>query len=177
MQFLKKIFKTKSIGISREEVLQLNNMVNSISSRADLGSHAKQLLKYIKKNPDNVFLHQLIATVYFRNGENESADPHLDRAITLGIKDGGYSLLIKAYNNMFDGYCSYDAVDSLRTLINDESKYIGHTMGEIQDGIFEKLNEYGFLSYCIDMRSSEMKAEILYSLATTSYDFGEKTEV
>jgi tetratricopeptide (TPR) repeat protein len=176
MEFLKKLFKTKSNGISSDEVLVLNSIASSISSKTDLEICTKQLLKYIKKNPDNVFLHQLIATAYFKNGDNDTADLHLDKAITLGIKDGGYSLLIKAYSNMFDGYCSYDAVDSLRTLLNDESRYIDNTTGEIQVGIFEKINDFGFPSYYIDMRSGDMKAEILYSLAVTSYDFDEKQE-
>ncbi|MFT5601860.1 MAG: tetratricopeptide (TPR) repeat protein [Flavobacteriales bacterium] len=176
MEFLKKLFKTKSNGISSDEVLVLNSIASSISSKTDLEICTKQLLKYIKKNPDNVFLHQLIATAYFKNGDNDTADLHLDKAITLGIKDGGYSLLIKAYSNMFDGYCSYDAVDSLRTLLNDESRYIDNTTGEIQVGIFEKINDFGFPSHYIDMRSGDMKAEILYSLAVTFYDFDEKQE-
>lgn len=71
---------------------------------------------------------------------------HFNRAITLGIKDGEYSLLVKAYNNMFDGYCTFDVLDSLRTLLTDESKYIALAIGEIQNGIFKKVNEYGFLS-------------------------------
>ena len=176
MDFFKKIFTTKNKGISSEEVLLLNSMVNSMSSKADLEICAKQLLKYIKKNPDNVFLQQLIATAYFKNGDKDTASLHLDKAITLGIKDGGYSLLLKAYTNMFDGYCTYDAVDSLRTLLNDESKYIDNTTGEIQVGIFEKINDFGFSSHYIDMRSDDMKAEILYSIAITSYDFDEKQE-
>lgn len=176
MEFIKNLFKTKIMGFSNKEVLLLNNMVNSLSNKGNLENYAKQLLKYIKKHPDNVFLHQLIATVYFRNGINESAELHFAKAITLGIKDGGYSLLMKAYTNMFDGYCTYDAVDSLRTLLNDESKYMYSTTGEIQVGIFEKINDFGFLSHYIDMRSGDMKAEILYSLAITSYDFDEKQE-
>jgi tetratricopeptide (TPR) repeat protein len=176
MDFLKKLFETKNKGISSDEVLLLNRMANSISNKTDLEICTKQLSKYIIKNPDNVFLHQLIATAYFKNANNDAADLHLDKAITLGIKDGGYSLLLKAYTNMFDGYCTYDAVDSLRTLLNNESKYIDNTTGEIQVGIFKKLNDFGFSSYCIDMRSDDMKAEILYSLAITSYDFGEKQE-
>lgn len=176
MDFLKKLFETKNKGISSDEVLLLNSMANSISNKTDLEICAKQLLKYIKKHPDNVFLHQLIATAYFKNADNDAAGLHLDKAITLGIKDGGYSLLLKAYTNMFDGYCTYDAVDSLRTLLNDESKYIDNTIGEIQVGIFEKINDFGFSSHYIDMRSDDMKAEILYSLALTSYDFGEKQE-
>ena len=176
MDFLKKLFKAKNKGLSSGEVLLLNSMANSISNNTDLAICTKQLLKYIKKNPDNVFLHQLIATAYFKNGDNDTADLHLDKAITLGIKDGGYSLLLKAYTNMFDGYCTYDAVDSLRTLLNDESKYIDNTTEEIQVGIFEKINDFGFSSHYIDMRSDDMKAEILYSLALTSYDFDEKQE-
>lgn len=176
MDFLKKLFETKNKGIFSDEVLVLNRIANSISNKTDLDICTKQLLKYIKKNPDNVFLHQLIATAHFKNADNDAADLHLDKIITLGIKDGGYSLLLKAYTNMFDGYCTYDAVDSLRTLLNNESKYIDNTTGEIQVGIFEKINDFGFSSYYIDMRSDEMKAEILYSLALTSYDFGEKQE-
>lgn len=177
MDFLKKLFKAKNKGLSSDEVLLLNSMLNSISNTTDLAIYTKQLLKYIKKNPDNVFLHQLIATAYFKNGDNDTAGLHLDKAITLGIKDGGYSLLLKAYTNMFDGYCAYDAVDSLRTLLNDESKYIDNTTEEIQVGIFEKINDFGFSSHYIDMRSDDMKAEILYSLGLTSYDFDEKQEV
>lgn len=176
MDFLKKLFKAKNKGLSSDEVLLLNSIADSISNKTDLEICTKQLLKYIKNKPDNVFLHQLIATAYFNNGDNDNAGLHLDKAITLGIKDGGYSLLIKAYLNMFDGYCSYDAVDSLRTLLNQESKYIDNTIGEIQVGIFEKINDFGFLSHYIDMRSGDMKAEILYSLAITSYDFDEKQE-
>lgn len=68
-------------------------------------------------------------------------------------------------------------MDSLRTLLNEESKYIDNTTGEIQVGIFEKINDFGFSSHYIDMRSDDMKAEILYSLGLTSYDFDEKQEV
>lgn len=175
MKFIKNLFKTKSNKISNEDVLFLNSIIDSISSKTDLEKCATQLSTYIKKNPDNAFLHQLIATAYFKNGKNESADLHLDKTITLGIKDGGYCLLIKAYNNMFDGYCSYDALDSLRILLNQSNK-IENLDVEIKHGIYKKINGFGFQSHYIDMRSSETKAEILYLLATTSYDFNEKQE-
>lgn len=102
MDFFKKLFKAKNKGLSSDEVLLLNSMANSISSETDLELCVKQLLYYIKKYSDIVFLHQLIATAYFKNGDKENAGIHLDKAITLGIKDGGYSLLLKAYTNMFD---------------------------------------------------------------------------
>lgn len=55
MPFLKNLFKAKSNGISDEKVNLLNRIVDGISSKTEFEIYTNQLLKYIKKNPDNVY--------------------------------------------------------------------------------------------------------------------------
>lgn len=161
---------------------ELNNITDFLSSHECksqpniLERVVVKLKGYVKKYPSNPYLHQLLASAAFINGDNELANQHFEKAIELNIPDGGYSLLSMAYANMFDGYCYYDAVSSLRTLIQNKDEYQKQLNGEARNGLFLENNEFGFNSYFTDLRNSATMAEIYYCYAVTSFDFGEKYE-
>lgn len=181
MRFLPRIFQRKK-KLSQKDLEELKSITDCLNSQEcrslenNLEGIIKKLTKYVKKHPANAYLHQLLASAAFMNGDNQLADQYFDKAIELKIQDGGYSLLSKAYANMFDGYCTYDAVSSLRNLINEKEEFKNQMSGQVRSGLFLQVNEHGFHSYLTDLRNSATMAEVYYCFALTSYDFGERYE-
>jgi tetratricopeptide (TPR) repeat protein len=176
MDFFSKLFGSSNYQLQGENLNILSEIVYKTLKGEAGAKDAKKLENFITSNNQNPYLYQICATLYFRNGEKDKADLYLDKAIELNIKDGGYSLLTKAYNNMRGGLSTYDAVVALRFLIDNKEAIILQINESSKSGIFPSKNEFGFLSFYIDLSNSDMLAEIYYSLSTCCFDFGEQTE-
>lgn len=176
MNLFSKLFKRNKFKLEGENLILLSDLANKIANHEGNEKDIKLIESFIYFNKANPYLHQLCALAYFLKKENNKADFHFDEAIKLNIKDGGWSLLTKALNNIFETYTSYAANSSLRYLIENRELYQSHTKGEIIDGIFLNKNEFSFSSLYIDLRSSFSLGLTYYSYSSCCSDFGEKSE-
>ena len=176
MSFFLKLFSIYNYQLNSENLTILSEIANKIANGEAGTEEAKRLENFIASNNQNPYLYQLCATLYFRTGVKDKDDLYFDKAIELHIKDGGYSLLTKAYNNMMSGLSTYDAIVALRFMIDNKEAIILQNNESSKSGIFLSKNEFVFLSFYIDLNDSYMLAEIYYSFSTCCLDFGEKTE-
>jgi tetratricopeptide (TPR) repeat protein len=128
----------------------------------------KRLESLIYFNQNNPYLHQICGKIYFLKENCQKAEFYFDKALELNVKDGGWTLVTKALNNMFDAVISYDAVTSLEELLNREADYKLQISGEVQSGIFINDNEFGFSSFFIDLRNNESLGQV-YAMMSACY--------
>lgn len=140
--------------------MYLSSMVSCLANSCYESLDVGRLENLIYFNQTNPYLHQICGKFYSLKKNHQKADFHFDKAIQLNIQDGGWTLTTKALNNMFDAFVSRDAITSLECIVNNEIHYELQNEGEIQNGIFIKVNEYGFSSFYIDLRSDTTKGEI-----------------
>lgn len=171
MNLYTKLSGRKKYKIEGENLKTLQTIAFNINDLKSSAQEIEKIKEFIYFNKQNPYIHQYCANYYFSLDDRANARKYLDKALEMNIKDGGWSHYTNALNEMFPNFVSYNAISSLKELIENKADYETQHHGDPVYGIFMKMNIFEIPTFHIDLRHNKTLANIYFLLSTCNYHF------